>query len=289
MPARSRGKPVRQWFNKRVETVYAALEDRGLPPDLYDDSDPAIRLHIDDLEAYPMTDANGYEKLVYGETGYHVERRMPQTHTLHPESSILINLPEFETIFTTGQGTVPNEHAITAITSQLAEECHPTVRRKKRVTLYPLGLMKTVGNVQANAAFPPFADRLECLNAKLVGDQDASDEEEDEEHPKQRRVFPLEAVSMQGYNVISHRVRPSAAFHEAQLGLCGGAAAGTYAMTPRGKGTAQRLALLNEDTLPHDRFQHLVANQNNTPRDVRLETILVLNIDGLRPRDRRGR
>lgn len=283
---------------------------------LFDNPDPYDRLQIEDLSDHPRVDADGREIPIYDEDGFIVPRRNALAYDGDPDSSVLIDLPEFMEQFTSPSHTT-EDRFIDRKLAGLRSECFGPSRNPTDVWTYPLGLLKTFGNVQATNGFPAFVARIRALcykvqkhrrqgRANQAADTDDDDdgdynddeeEDEDEENSRSRAhpvgdgkdVLAIEVVSMQGYNVISHRVREAARYHEAQLGLNGGAAAGTHATSAKAKRAAQRTAAKNKRDLPHERFRNVINDPSSTPRDLRLETVFVVNLDGLREADRNGR
>ncbi|KAI0056697.1 hypothetical protein BV25DRAFT_1842115 [Artomyces pyxidatus] len=261
-------------------------------PDVYTEPDTDEREAIEDLATYPRMDNDGREVPIYTQDGYKIPRRVPGIdQNAHP-CSILFDLPELGRRFANVESY--DADVVDRELSGIRSECFGRNRGYPEVSVYPLGLLGSFGNMQATGAFPPFDTELRSLcqdirqrrgNPDGDSDEDLNDEEDLD---GMEDVLAIEAISMQGYNMLSHRTRDSAKFHEAQLGLTGGAAAGTYANSATAKRAALKLANKNLYTLPHDRFQHLIGDVAQVPRDIRLETVIVINMDGLRERHRTG-
>lgn len=188
--------------------------------------------------------------------------------------------------------------------------CFGPDRKPVEVGLHPIGLLKSIGHVSATDGFPPVVAHVRALCRKLsrhrghlyperieVGGSnddamdyaDIGDDSGEDTVEGMRNVFPVEIVSMRGYNALSAKTPASPQYHEPQLGLNSGIAAGTHATSPEAQSIAHKFAEKNCISLPHDRFTSTIAVAAHTPRDVHLETVFVLNLDGLRTYDREGR
>lgn len=90
----------------------------------------------------------------------------------------------------------------------------------------------------------------------------------------------LHPVCCQIYNLISHRVRDAAKFHEVQRGSLGIALVGCMAPTLPGKNWWQQTVERVREALPHERFAEKVRGDNQ-PQSMRFENTYQLNVQML--------
>ncbi|KAI0054429.1 hypothetical protein BV25DRAFT_1948613, partial [Artomyces pyxidatus] len=282
------GQEVARW----QDIADADVENEN--PEIYTGPDTASRERIENLAEFPRFDDDGREIPIFTPDGYAIPRREPFVQPTSPPSSILFDLPELGRRFNSA-GESYDADVVDRELSGLRSECFGRDRAYPEVCVYPLGLLGSFGNMQASGAFPPFNNELRALCNHLRRPNQERDEDDEDEFGDPEDdvdgmddVLAVEAISVQGYNLLSHRTRDSAKYHEAQLGLTGGAAAGTYATTPKAKAAARKLFEKNRYTLPHERFQEIIADVEDIPRDIRLETVIVVNMNGLRERHRTG-
>lgn len=275
---------------------------------LFDRPDRRTRTLIRSLSDHTVVDLRDAAD-IYDERGFIVPRLRPLTYELGSPVAVLFDLPTFMDRFSVTEPAT-EDGEVNAMLHGTESECFGPAREPAHVNLRPVGLLKSVGHVHATDGFPPYVSRVRALSHELrarqghpQGDErseGSSDgaamdgpEGSDDAHldigEGMRNVLPLEVVSMRGYSTIFIPTPASAPYHEPQKALNSGTAAGTHATSPQAQAIAHALAEKNHLDLPHGRFEAATDDMTNTPRDVHLETVFVLNLDGLRICDRKGR
>ncbi|KAG6369061.1 hypothetical protein JVT61DRAFT_1888 [Boletus reticuloceps] len=269
-------------------------------PMAYDCHMPETRRHIN-LLTYPFESDFGDVLNAYDEDGFRIIR---QKIVSHRSTGMLMDLSLAHTLF------------------QSNEDDFGQVRNDVKYTVYPLAFTRNLGNVQADGVMVAFERRMNMIDSKLrrgipAAEQDpgeerrrrrnerrlglaerevhSSDDEEDPEEvdvemPDQdRRATPplLHSVCSQIYNVISHRVRDAAKFHDVQLGLVTTSLAGTTATTLPSKNRWQRNVDRCRGDLPHVRCAEKIAGPRQ-PQTMRFENTYRLDVQRLPERKRSG-
>ena len=143
-----------------------------------------------------------------------------------------------------------------------------------RLYVYPMALLRNVGQFQAHGLASCFNPLLERLNRHIT-------------HHGARTI--LRGVYSQGYNAYTHRVRSGARFHDVQKGMMTTVFAGTHIVAGRTNLTrARELALLCEISLPFVRYHEKITG-TNLDESLRVENVYHIDVSKLQDNERNGR
>ena len=95
------------------------------------------------------------------------------------------------------------------------------------------------------------------------------------------------ATALQEYNLIQHRVRPSATDHDAQMGQVTAYLAGAYGIERRHERKHDSIKEAFRTGLPHQRFARKI-NSPGLERAFRLEVNYVVRVRRLKEEEREG-
>ena len=179
------------------------------------------------------------------------------------------------------------------------------------VEVYPLGFLRTAGNIQADGiphCFYPYLSKINKAVRKpqhsrprpFANQEEEEEEEEDEEDGEdndnisdsrsadvddanpsssQKVVRP---ISSQFYNYITHRVATRGGRHDAQQGTVTAAVSGAYAKSAKDNATATRKKSYCDDALPSDRF-HKRISRDHCPTCCRAEFVYSIDVRAFPP------
>jgi hypothetical protein len=160
---------------------------------------------------------------------------------------------------------------------------------------YPQAGLKTLGHFKANSLMsnlhPILADINQQVSLVPTPELNSDDEFEDDidSHMFSQGLAPaIVGASSQGYNALMHRTRYRVKDHKVQLGVITNALAGAYATSPKTKRTAKHFIHDCHYTLPHEDFNVKIDN-DNVPRDLRLENVYLIDMFRIKPEFRTGR
>ena len=259
---------------------------------IYDSDDPRVRKRVD-LDSYPLLDDEGLEIPVYANNGSLIPRRVAM---VGPEPcGVLVDLSDIQSLF--------NPYSLTNPDDDDALYDDPNDRfPTPRVKAYPLGFLKTAGNIQADSVphcFYPVISEIDRTVRRSHGssqpyhsdnpDEDNSmvvDRDDRSLHPSIPSPPALQPVCSQFYNYIMHRAATRAGRLDAQKGLVTAAISGLYAKTRKDKATAQDKQMSCDAAFPSERFD-LRVSIDECPRACRAE--LVYCVDVRRLKHRNGR
>lgn len=164
-----------------------------------------------------------------------------------------------------------------------------------KVDVYPLGFLKTAGNIQAGGVPHCFYPTIARINGKVrrVRDNveffDANDStsgsDSDGDPGDGSRHFQgplvLKPVSSQFYNLITHRAASRAGKHDSQKGTVTAALAGAFSQTLPHKAIASDKKLNCDISLPSERFHDRISG-DDCPRSCRAELVYSVNVRALK-------
>ncbi|KAG6371988.1 hypothetical protein JVT61DRAFT_9006 [Boletus reticuloceps] len=256
-------------------------------PAAYDCYIPETRRGID-LLTYPLENDFNDVVNVYDEDGYRIIR---QKVVSHQSTGTLMDLSLVHTLFQSNQ------------------DDYGLIHNDVKYTVYPLAFTRNLGNVQADGVITPFRCMMNIIDAKLQAGQaghgqrrrpqrgpamqedDSPNEDEEDDDDAAMDVNMAESllhpVCSQIYNVISHRVRDAAKFHEVQLGLVTTSLAGTTAASLPSKNRWQRNLDRCRGDLPHVRCAQKITGPGQ-PQSMRFENTYRLDVQRLQERKRSG-
>lgn len=214
----------------------------------YDGPDPQTRIPID-LDNYPLTLEDGQENPIYNSSGIRIPRRNPIIDEDISLCGVLVDLTNIQALF--------NPQSITDPDSVV------------HVNAYPLGFLRTAGNIQANGiphSFYPFLTRINKSVRKhqsrysSSSDRGSHDHENDLDEDDMLVDDPsdipspslqvVKPICSQFYNYITHRVAACARRHDSQQGTVTAAIAGAFAIFKKDKVTAAKMKTYCDHGLP---------------------------------------
>lgn len=259
-------------------------------PVIYDDFDRDSRRIIQDLSAFPREDDLQREVKIYDERGRKIARRCAILDSSADPCGILLKLRGIEAFFSDGHQE----------DDACMDEDEP---RETVVSAYPQAFLREYGHVQVSGVTSASRDVVNNINKAVTllrsvrrgnrgneGDGNESDDSVDSVddllsfHP---RSGALSAISSQVYNEVQHRVRPTAALHEAQQGLVTACLSGAYSTTPKAVNNAKAKLATCSAKRPHQSFRDKLSVQG-VPRDLRYEVVYHVNCLQLADNKRRG-
>jgi hypothetical protein len=144
---------------------------------------------------------------------------------------------------------------------------------------YPLANLHSYGNFQAKGPM----GRTQRMFAQLNRDIDGRPGVLSGRHPPRTAIL---AGGSQGYNLLSHRKRHGAKYHDAQLALLLAAMGGSLR---RGVVQNRKFEALLEKLkagLPHQIFEHKIKDLEGECCDLRLEDVIHINLSMLKREQR---
>jgi hypothetical protein len=164
-----------------------------------------------------------------------------------------------------------------------------------RVDAYPLGFLKTAGNIQAtgvpNCFYPVLKDinRSVRVNPRSSPTPPSDHPDDDDDNPMQGGLDAagtssqqvVKPVSSQFYNYIAHRVASRAGRHDSQHGHVTAALAGAYSKTQKDKATASGKQAYCDRDLPSSRF-HKRISIDKCPTACRAELVYTIDVRALK-------
>lgn len=266
--------------------------------DIFDTPYPNNRERID-LDAQPLLDAAGGEIRIYDVEGRRIPRVLSGVAPDEAPCGILMDLRAVHPLFEVSAEPPPPLNPDWSDGDDPEEGMMSAPRATPTIRLYPQAFMRTIGHFQADGILPHFDHFLEKIEAKFMprqpGGEEAEnddlyeDEDEDDdpiqlERMRGRVVHPL---AFQAYNELSHQTRPNAGLHDVQQGHLTSALSGCHAINGTGQKRHQDIYNRCRVALPHERFASKIDTPA-VPRDLRLEVVIVLDMDAMPTSKRRG-
>jgi hypothetical protein len=125
------------------------------------------------------------------------------------------------------------------------------------------------GNIQAKGVMPAFQARISHVNRAVS---------------REGHHSAIQAPNMQGYSFLSHRTRPTAASHTAQIGQFTQLLSGTHGIRVTHQKKFERLRnKLDISGMPHEGLEHLINTSDpQLSNKFRLEVVYVVQMDQLK-------
>jgi hypothetical protein len=228
-----------------------------------------------DLANCPLLDNNNDEIAIYDHAGKRINRRKPIPDPNEPPCGVLVNLTNIEALFHAGPDMSDDEELMDGSPP-------PPSFTAPHIDVYPLGFLRTAGNIKATGIPRCFLPVLRRINEKIREENDR-EQEEDEENFNDGHlsellpdpvVFP---VSCQLYNLITHRTASRSGSHESQQGSVTSALAGAYARTVPDKRAAEKKRRHCDAEMPSDRF-HRSISLEDCPKSCRAELVYAIDL-----------
>jgi hypothetical protein len=255
------------------------------------------------LRDFPLLDDRGQEIPIYDSNGARIRRRDVGENEGVPPCGVLVNLATVQALFDPYTSSNHDPENSSTVSSELDDAYAP------KVDVYPLGFLRTVGNLQANGIPPCFYPLVTEIN-QTVGKQrrqpesdrswwddeptllpedpeDEEEEEEEEEADGSRRervrsptVRAVKPVSCQFYNYMMHRVATRAGQYDSQQGTVTAAVSGAFATTDRHRDVAFDKQTHCDRGLPSERF-HSRFSLEDCPTSCRAEFVYSVDVRAL--------
>lgn len=231
-----------------------------------------------DLENYRLLDDNGEEVAIFDGSGHRIKRRKPAPNSDGPPCGVLIDLQNIEALFHARVETSDDDESIDGFRP-------PPSFTAPRIDVYPLGFLRTAGNIKATGIPRCFYPVLTQINQKLRQEnKDYGEDEEDEEDSGDDSHFSglspdpiVVPVSSQFYNYITHRTASRSGSHESQQGSVTSALAGAFAQSARDKRVAASKQRYCDNEMPSDRF-HRSITLEDCPKSGRAELVYAVDL-----------
>jgi hypothetical protein len=249
---------------------------------LYDSPDPNIRQEII-LDDFPLLDADGKEVHVFGSNGNRVLRRKMLIDRNQPSCPVLVDLSHIQTLFKPNPDLDKVQEDDESYSDYVDEDL-------VRVDAYPLGFLKTAGNIQATGVPNCFYPILKTINGSVrknhqnhdnaLGGGDEMDVDNDEDYaPSFQSV--VRPVSSQFYSYLAHRTASRAGRHDSQHGHVTAAISGAYAKNPKDKTNALDKQTYCNQSLPFERFHDRISI-DDCPTSCRAELVYTIDVRALK-------
>ncbi|KAH8982112.1 hypothetical protein EDB86DRAFT_3086416 [Lactarius hatsudake] len=168
----------------------------------------------------------------------------------------------------------------------------------RRVDVYPLGFLQTVGNVQAEGIPPCFYKGIKEISSKVHADPNGGNEgsssssstsstSSNEAMTRLPRMQVIKPISSQFYNYISHQAASRAGDMDTEKGTVTAALAGAFATTAKDRATARGKQEQCCVMLPWKRFHDKVSCYD-CPVSCRGEIVYAVNVRALKVRTGRS-
>ena len=267
-----RFKEIRSWEPIPTSEITEEYGD-----DIYDKPGVDDRRRINDLDEELLLDENGEEIPIFDSEGDRIPRREAIESTAHGPCGVLMNLQNIQELFGPG---VPEPQYDDDASNDSVEE------HRTKVAVYPLGFLRTAGNVQATGPPQCLYPTLKKINASVrkphrqsQQSQHSPDDDSpyEEYHPPESRAPAVKAIASQFYNLIAHRATPRAGRLDSQQGLVTAALAGAFAQTAKDKKIAYEKQAACNSKLPSRSF-HDKIHLDDCPKSCRAEIVYTVDV-----------
>jgi hypothetical protein len=241
---------------ERWDPLSAAELAKDGDNNFYDKATGPNRRRIDPM-TFPLETEEGTEIAIYNTEGKRIARR--EAHVIDGEEGrcgVLMNLETVQGFF--NPDPPPPRY------DDDPEEMDSVVNEGSGVDInvYPLGYLRTIGNVQANGVPHCLYRKLTEVNQKVRNDPNPPSPMSDGESSPRERSLQAAAVvkpiCSQFYNYFSHRAAARAGALDSEQGTVTAAIAGSWAQTTRDKLTAWGKRRQCETEMPSDAFHRRI-------------------------------
>lgn len=253
----------------------------------------------EDLENLSFTSDDGRETPVYNIAGDHVPRRRIRVDRNQPPCGVLVDLPNIQQLFN------PNPIVDISDDSPDLSDSHLV-----NIYAYPLGFLRTAGNIQADGIPHCFYPVLTDINKKVrknhpvannfylpptapsdderddyegLSDLDEMDVDDDDVEldttPSHFQV--VKPVSSQFYNNLTHRVASRAGRHDSQHGKVTAAISGAFATGQKDRTVASKIQSCCDRMLPSEVFHERITSVQ-CPTACRAELVYSIDVRALK-------
>ena len=265
------------------------------PGGLYDGVNRKTRRRVK-LNRLPLLDNDGEVIPIYNSEGTHVPRRRMLVNNEQAACGVLVKLENIQTLF--GQKASSPDYDSDASCISIQDESFV------RLEAYPLGFLRTAGNVKATGVPSCFYPVLTDINRSVrknhpihprgSSDDDADDlppangdaydaMEDDDNDPYSPSTYQaVRPVSSQFYNYMTHRVASRAGRHDSQQGSVTAAISGGYAKTNKDRLTASEKQTYCRIELPSERFHGKITSVKDCPSACRAELVYSIDVRALK-------
>ena len=269
-------------------------ELRGKNPNgLYDSPHRRSRRRVD-LEQFDLLSDNGLEKPIFSSDGKRVRRRHPIVDLNEPPCGVLMDLTNIQALF--------NPNPVLDLSDDISISSTPLDSPAIQLDAYPLGFLRTAGNIQAKSVpycfYPVLTEINNAVRRPVPHNLRAGHFEEYEEDDEAMSVddaisintdiddgcprFPVvKPISCQFYNLMTHRVASRAGRHDAQQGTVTAAISGAFAKSPKDRLTASKKQSYCDRNLPSERF-HKRISIDSCPTSCRAELVYSVDVRALK-------
>ncbi|KAI9430768.1 hypothetical protein H4582DRAFT_2103578 [Lactarius indigo] len=265
---------IHEWETIATETI---REKYGA--NIYDKQDKRGRQRVK-IETCPMVNEDGDKVAIFDRDGKRIPRRRALVDPDEPDCGVLMNLEKIHSLFNPDQGYSADADKL------FGQDL--TKYDIINVDVYPLGFLRTAGNVQASGIPPCFYRAIAEINKSVCKEEDESSSESSWEGSEEGGNMrsrggrsAVKPVSSQFYNYISHRVATRAGRLDSQQGTVTAALAGAFAQTDKEKATAKKKQAYCDQALPSDRF-HTRIDRKDCPTCCRAELVYSVDVRALR-------
>ncbi|KAI9430746.1 hypothetical protein H4582DRAFT_2086078 [Lactarius indigo] len=263
---------------------------------LYDGDDKKSRKKVN-VERLAVMNSDGEEIGIYDSNGRKIPRRRAKRLESDPACGVLMDLENVQNLFHPSREYPLSEE-------ERMEEFDELRESTGRVDVYPLGFLRTVGNVQAEGIPPCFYKGIREISKKVRVDPNGGESERSRSSRSSRssvessrsseegmrrigRTQVIKPISSQFYNYISHRAASRAGDMDTEKGTVTAALAGEFATTVKDRATARDKQEQCSVALPWKRFHNKISCYD-CPVSCRGEIVYAVNVRALKVRTGRS-
>ncbi|KAI9433362.1 hypothetical protein H4582DRAFT_2061155 [Lactarius indigo] len=263
---------------------------------LYDGDDKKSRKKVN-VERLGVMNSDGEEIGIYDSNGRKMPRRRAKRLELDLACGVLMDLENVQNLFHPSREYPLSEE-------ERMEEFDELRESTGRVDVYPLGFLRTVGNVQAEGIPPCFYKGIREISKKVRVDPNGGESERSRSSRSSRssvessrsseegmrrigQTQVIKPISSQFYNYISHRAASRAGDMDTEKGTVTAALAGEFATTVKDRATARDKQEQCSVALPWKRFHNKISCYD-CPVSCRGEIVYVVNVRALKVRTGRS-
>ncbi|KAH8979153.1 hypothetical protein EDB86DRAFT_3089374 [Lactarius hatsudake] len=242
------------------------------------------------LQRLPMTTEEGTEIVIYDESGRKIPWRRATRQTEDPACGVLMDLVNVHNLFHPSWEYPLSE-------DDRMEEYDELRPETRRVDVYPLGFLRTVGNVQAEGIPLCFYKGIKEISSKVRADPNGGNEgsssssmsstSSNDTMTRIPRTQVIKPISSQFYNYISHRAASRAGDMDTEKGTVTAALAGAFATMAKDRATARGKQEQCRVSLPWKRFHDKISCYD-CPVSCRGEIVYAVNVRALKVRTGRS-
>lgn len=251
---------------------------------IYDKAEGPNRQRVD-IEKLPLHDENKKEIHVFDSEGMRINRTEADENTAEP-CGVMMDLENIQALFSPGAPTLLYDGSDD---DYATPEALPT-----KVEVYPLGFLRTVGNLQATGPPHCLHPTLKKINKSVCeppkrrsrGSDSSFLPEEEDNTSGRGTAQAVKATASQFYNLVAHRAASRAGRMDSQQGLVTAALSGGFARTAKDKRTALNKKTACDAALPSERFHNRI-HLPECPKSCRAEVVYTVDVRKLKEKSGR--